>query len=258
LDDIIIYSKSQEEHLQHVETVLQRLKNHDLYGKLSNCHFNATEVEFLGHALNAEGIKLQKSNVEAIQEWPRPKNVPDLQSFLGLANYYRRYITNFSTLAAPLTNATRGQKKQLSWEKLQESVFHDVKRAYPTAPVLKIANPALEYAVTTDASEVGIGAVFEQECDDGVHLVAFASRKLNSAEQNYPTHDRELLAIIYVVREWRTYLNGAMFRIRSDNHPLQYLETQPQLSKRQIRWVDALAAFDYRIECYKEKWKHSQ
>jgi Reverse transcriptase (RNA-dependent DNA polymerase) len=146
LDDIIIYSKSEEDHLQHVETVLQELKNHDLYGKLSKCHFNETEVEFLGHVVNAEGIKMQKSKVEAIQKWPRRKNFRDLQSFLGLANYYRRYITNFSTQAAPLTYATR-QRKQLDWGNTQESVFHLVKRAYTTAPVLKIADPALDYVV---------------------------------------------------------------------------------------------------------------
>jgi uncharacterized protein YehS (DUF1456 family) len=110
LDDIIIYSKSEEEHLQLVETVLQKLKNHVLFGKLSKCHFSETEVDYLGHVVNAEGIKMQKSNVEAIQKWPRPKNVRDLQSFLGLANYYRRYKTNFATLAAPLTNATRGRR----------------------------------------------------------------------------------------------------------------------------------------------------
>jgi Reverse transcriptase (RNA-dependent DNA polymerase)/RNase H-like domain found in reverse transcriptase len=159
LDNIIIYSKSEEEHLQHVEKVLQKLKNHALFGKLSKCHFNETEVEFLGHVVNAEGIKIQKNKVEAIQKWLRPKNVRDLQYFLGLANYYRRYIINFSTRAAPLTNATRGQRKQLDWGKLQESAFHDVKRAYTTAPVLKIADPALDYVVTTDASDVGIGAV---------------------------------------------------------------------------------------------------
>jgi RNase H-like domain found in reverse transcriptase len=108
--------------------------------------------------------------------------------------------------------------------------------------------------VTTDACDVGIGAVLEQEYDDGLHPVPYASRILNSAGQNYPTHDRERLAIIYAVREWRTYLHGAMFRIRCDHHPLHYLEAQPQLSKRQIRWVDALAEFDYQIEYYKGKW----
>jgi RNase H-like domain found in reverse transcriptase len=146
---------------------------------------------------------------------------------LGLANYYRRYTTNFSTLSAPLTNATRGQRKQLYWCKLQESASHDVKRAYTTAPVLKIADSALDYVVTTDASDVGIGAVLEQEYDDGLHPVAYASRKLNSAEQNYPTHDREILAIIYAVREWQTYLHGARFRIRCDHHPLQNWKPNP-------------------------------
>jgi RNase H-like domain found in reverse transcriptase/Integrase zinc binding domain len=173
---------------------------------------------------------------------------------LGLANFYRRYITNFSTLAAPLTNATQGQRKQLDWGKLEESVFHDVKRAYTTAPVLQIADAALDYVVTTDANDVGICDVLEQEYDDELHPVAYASRKLSFAEKNYPTHDRELLTIIYAVRKWRTYPHGARFRIRCDHHPLQYLETKPQLSKRQIRWVDALAKFDYRIEYCKGKW----
>jgi RNase H-like domain found in reverse transcriptase len=237
-----------------VETVLQKLKNHELCGKVSKCHFYETEVEFLGHVENAEGIKMQRSKVEAIQKWPRPKNVQELQSFLGLANYYRRYIANFSTLAAPLTNATRGQRKQLNLGKLQESAIHDVKRAYTTAPVLKIADPALDNVVTSDASDVGIGAVLQQEYDDGLHPVAYTCRKLNSAEQNYPTHDRELPAIIYTVREWRTCLHGARVRIRCDHHPLQYLEIQIQFSKRKVRWVDALAEFDYRIEYYKGKW----
>jgi RNase H-like domain found in reverse transcriptase/Integrase zinc binding domain len=254
LDDIIIYSKLEEEDLQHVETVLQKLKSHTLFGEFSKCLFNGTEVDFLGTVVNAEGIKMKKCKVEGMQKWPRPKNVRDLQSFFGLANYYRRYIEKFSTLSAPLTNAMRGQRKLLDWGKRQESAFHDFKRAYTTAPVLKIADAALDYEVTTDASDVGIGAVLEQEYDDGLHPVGYASRKLNSAEQNYPTHDRELLAIIYAVREWRTYLHGARFRIRCGHYPLQYLETQLQLSRRQIRGVDALAEFGYRIEYYKGKW----
>jgi RNase H-like domain found in reverse transcriptase len=112
---------------------------------------------------------MEKSKVEAMQKWPRPKNVRDLQSFMGISNSYRRYTTNFSTLAAPLTNATRGQRKPLDWGKLHESVFHDVKRAYTTSPVLKIADSALDYVVTMDVSDVGIGAVLEQEYDNGLH-----------------------------------------------------------------------------------------
>jgi RNase H-like domain found in reverse transcriptase len=195
------YTAYRKKSIYSTETVLQKHKNHALFGKVSKCHFNETEVDFLGHVVNAEGIKMQKSKVEAIQKWPRPKNVRDLQSFLGLANYYRRYITKFSILAALLTNATRGQRKQLDWGKLQESAFHDANLAHTTAPVLKIADPALDFVVTTDASNVGIGTVLEQEYDDGLHPVAYASREFNSAEQNYPTHDRELLTIIYAVRE---------------------------------------------------------
>jgi RNase H-like domain found in reverse transcriptase len=150
---------------------------------------------------------------------------------LGLANYYRRYIAIFSTVAAPLTNTRLGQRKQLDRGKLQESAFHDVKRAYTTAPVLKIADPALDYVVTTDSSDVGIGGVLEQEYDDGLHPVAYASRKLNSAEQNYPTHDPELLAIIYAVREWRTYLHGARFRIRCDLHQFSSWKPSPNFQK---------------------------
>jgi RNase H-like domain found in reverse transcriptase len=183
--------------------------------------------------------------VATTKEWQR------LAIFLGTCKLLSALHNKF--LAAPLTNATFGQREQLDCRKLQESAFHDVKRAYTTAPVLKIADPALDYVVTTDASDVGIDAVLEQDYDDGLHPVAYASRKLNSAEQNYPTHDRELLAIIYAVLEWRMYLHGARFRIRCDHRPLQYLETQPQLSKRQIRWVDALAEFDYRIEYYNRR-----
>jgi hypothetical protein len=143
LNDIIIYSKSDEEHLQEAETV-QKLKNHDLFGKISKCNFNETEVDFLSHVVNAKGIKMQTVR------W-RP---------------FRSGIANFSTLAAPLTNATRGQRKTFYWGKLQESAFHDVKSAYTTAPLLEITDPALYYVVTTDSSDVGIGAVLEQEYND--------------------------------------------------------------------------------------------
>ena len=129
----------------------------------------------------------------------------------------------------------------------QENSFHNLKEAVKCAPVLQLADPSKPYIVTCDASDIGIGAVLEQESEHGPHPIAFASRKLSSAENNYPVHERELLAVVYALKEWRPYLHGSLFFIKTDHNPLRYLDTQTNLSKRQMRWMETLQEYDYEI-----------
>ena len=254
LDDILIFSESEEEHLKHVEKVLERLKEQRLFAKMSKCEFNKESVEFLGHVVANGKVKMQQRKIDAIMEWPTPRNVTEIQSFLGLANYYRGFIKDFSTVAAPMTNVTRGKKKEYQWGKEQQEAFEELKKKFAERPVLRLIDPSLPFILTTDASEVGLGAVLQQEHDDGVHPVAYLSKKLLPAEEKYPTHDRELLAIVYALKTWRPYLHGAAFRVQTDHHPLKYLETQSELSRRQQRWLETLSEFEFEIEYLRGKW----
>jgi RNase H-like domain found in reverse transcriptase/Reverse transcriptase (RNA-dependent DNA polymerase) len=253
LDDVLIFSRSEEEHKQHVEMVLQRLRDERLFAKLSKCEFNKSSVSLLGHIVGANGLQREGKKVEAVVKWPQPANKVEVQSFLGFANYYRRFISGFSQMAAPLSNLTK-KKVSFDWTEPHEVAFEALTTAFTTAHVLKLPDPAKPYVVKTDASTSGIGVELEQEEDDGFHPVAFASRKLQPAEVSYRVHDLELMAIVYALRERRVYLHGVSFEIETDHHPLRYLDTQLQLSKQQIRCLDALAEFDFKLRYLRGKY----
>ena len=251
LDDILVYSNSWDEHLQHVELVLQRLRKERLYAKLSKCVFAVQEVEYLGFILKSGKLAMNPNKTQAIEVWETPKSKKELQSFLGLVNYYRRFIRNCSKIAKPLTNLTKNVP--FHWSKEAESAFQELKRTVISAPVLRQFNDTAPITVTTDASKYALGGVMEQSFEDGTHPVAFTSRTLNPAEQNYAAHDLELLGIHDVIRVWRCYLHGRKFRIHTDHHPLRHLETQEFLSPRQVRWLEKLAQFGFDIVPIKGK-----
>ncbi len=163
LDDILVYSKTANDHQQHVKEVLQRLRSEKLFCKRSKCHFSQWQVKFLGHVVSNKGVAMQQDKVGAVMDWPTPSTKVELQAFLGLANYYRRFIHNFSAIVAPLTNATRGDKKAFKWGGAQDLVFEAIKTAFTSAPVLRLPYPTKPFTVTTDASNFGIGGVLEQE-----------------------------------------------------------------------------------------------
>jgi len=245
LDDILIYSRTWNEHLEHTRMALQLLRSHKLYGKLSKCSFGAKSVEYLGHILKSNGIAMDPHKVSAITDWPQPRNKKDVQSFLGLVNYYRRFIRGCSGIAKPLTLLTG--KVEFQWTEPQENAFHELKQAISQAPVLRTFEPDDPVTVTTDASSYALGAVLEQTDDLGTRPVAFTSRTLNSSEQNYSPHERELLAIVDTLRTWRPYLHGRKFVVHTDHYPLRYLETQDSLSEKQVRWLETLTNFDFQI-----------
>ena len=246
LDDILVYSKGLREHVTHVRQTLAILRKHQLYAKVSKCSFFQHRVEYLGHIVSAEGLAPDPAKVQAVRAWKVPENVTDIRSFLGLAGYYRRFIPQFAQIAAPLTNLTR-KNTPFTWSLREGEAFEQLKTALLNAPVLQLADPERQFIVTTDASDFAIGAVLSQVWDDGEHPVAYESRKMNAAEGNYATHEKELLAVIHALRTWRHYLLGNSFIVVTDHNSLKYLHTQPTLSRRQARWAEFLAEFNFEI-----------
>jgi hypothetical protein len=231
IDDILIFSRTEEDHFRHMKLILKQPRQHKLFSKLSKCEFSRTSLPFLGHVVCQNGVEMQQSKVHALAAWPRLNTVTEVPSFLGLANYYRRFIRDFARISAPLSELNK-KGVPFKWGGDQENSFQNLKDAVRSAPEPQLADPAKPYIVTCDASDVGIGAVLEQESENGPHPLAFASRKLSGAENNYPVDERELLAIFYALKEWRPYLHGSRFVIKTDHHPLRYLNTHTNLSKR--------------------------
>ena len=243
LDDILIYSKTMEEHVDHVKQVLEILRKQQLYGKLSKCSFGQTSVDYLGFIVDREGIHMDEKKVSAVQSWPEPKNQHELLQFLGLANYYRKFVRNFSLISAPLTDLLR-KDTAYEWKTEQATAFEALKTALTSKPVLLIPDAKGDFEITSDASNIGIGAVLSQ----AGHPVAHFSRKLNKAEKNYAAHEKEALAVIEAVKQWRVYITGRPVTLYTDHHSLKYLKTQPNLNLRQRRWVEELDALDWKIE----------
>jgi hypothetical protein len=247
LDDVLIYSRTVQEHDKHLNQVLELLRRHKLYAKLSKCELYKSQISFLGHTLSADGVHMETSKVEAIQRWPAPMTIADLRAFLGLAGYYRRFIAFFSAIALPLT-ALLKKDKAYDWNEEAARAFEKLKEAIQRAPVLATPREDLQFVVTTDASGYAVGASLSQDSGDGLRPCAFMSKKMIPAERNYPVHEQELLAIICALKEWRHHLHGKKFRIITDHHSLRYLHTQPHLSARQSRWCEYLSQFDCTIE----------
>ncbi|KAJ9512237.1 hypothetical protein QJQ45_012789 [Haematococcus lacustris] len=247
LDDILIYSRSEAEHLEHLRTVLGLLRQHQLYANLSKCAFFLPSMDFLGHIISAAGIHPDPAKISAMVQWPVPRNLNDLRSFLGSANYYRRLIHHHAHLILPLTNLLKAETPW-SWGPEQQEAFERVKAALASNPVVRPPDFSRPFTVKTDASLYAIGAVLSQRDDNGAeYVVAYESRKLQPAEINYPTHDRELLAVVHALTLWRHYLLGRPFTIETDNCPITHIMTQPHLSARQLRWTQLLAPYSFTL-----------
>nr|XP_027121946.1 uncharacterized protein LOC113738868 [Coffea arabica] len=248
IDDILVYSKTREEHEQHLKLVLQTLRDHQLYAKFSKCEFWLEKISFLGHVISKEGITVDPAKVEAVAEWKRPENPTEIRSFLGLAGYYRRFIKDFSKLAGPLTDLTK-KNGRFVWDTRCETSFQELKRRLTRAPVLALPNGKDSFTVYTDASKEGLGCVLMQN----QNVIAFASRKLKTHEQNYPTHDLELAAVVFALKKWRHYLYGITFEVYSDHKSLKYLFSQKELNMRQRRWMELLEDYDCTINYHPGK-----
>jgi hypothetical protein len=247
LDDIFIFSKTEEEHLLHLREVLTVLREQRLFLKPSKCEWMKTEVEFLGHRIGRDGLSVDPHKVDAVRQWPAPGDVSGVRSFLGLAGYYRRFLESYSQIALPLTELTKDDVAW-AWDEPQKAAFEKLKVMLSSAPVLQLANPALPYVIHCDASGYAVGACLMQDHGEGLQPVSYISAKMKPAETRYAPHEQELLALVYACRSWRHYLhNGQPFTVLSDHQSLRFFTTQPLLSARQARWKDALAEFDFTI-----------
>ena len=248
IDDILVYSKDAQEHEHHLRIVLQTLIENQLFAKLSKCDFWLKEVSFLGHIVSAESIRVDPVKIEAIVNWKPPRNVTEVRSFLGLAGYYRRFVQGFSVIASSLTRLLRKGVK-FEWDDKCQSSFERLKEILVEAPVLIQPTSGRDYTVYSDASRIGLGCVLMQ---DG-KVVAYASRQLKPHEQNYPTHDLELAAVVFALKIWRHYLYGEKCRIFTDHKNLKYLLTQKDLNLRQRRWLELLKDYDCIIDYHPGK-----
>ena len=248
IDDILIYSHTAEEHVEHVRKVLDVLKAHKLLAKPTKCEWFATSVEYLGHRISGNGIEVDQEKVRVLAEWPVPQTKADVRSFLGLANYYRRFIHNFADISACLHELVHDKMPDIvPWTDAHQRSFDLLKHALTHAPVLRTYDRNLKCTVITDASSsrFAIGAVLMQDDGHGPRPIAYFSRKMTRTEQRYITREHELLAIKDALQHWKHYLLGVPFTIKSDHESLRYLFTQKELSGRLLRWCDFLQQFDF-------------
>ena len=249
LDDILIFSKNLEDHRLHVAEVLKRLSDHNLVLKPSKCLFHQESVTFLGFRLSADGVSPESDKVQAIENFPVPKTVKDIRSFIGLVNYYRQFIKDFSKLSRPLTALTKKNVK-FDWSPTCQSAFDALKKSLCVDVVLPYPDPEKPFFLETDASDFAVGAVLSQEVSPKViRPVAFYSRTLSDSELNYTVYDKELLGVIEAFKHWRHYLVGSSFpvKVRSDHKNLLFFRTSRILKPRHARWSEFLSQFRFEI-----------
>ncbi|GJR96568.1 putative reverse transcriptase domain-containing protein [Tanacetum coccineum] len=248
IDDILICSKSEEEHEVHLKTILDLLKKEKLYAKFSKCEFWLKEVQFLRHVVNRDGIHVDPSKVESVKNSKIPKSSTEIRSFLGLAGYYRRFIENFSKIAKPLTLLTQKNKTYV-WGDKQDEAFRILKEKLCNAPVLALPDGPDDFVVYCDASKQGFGCVLMQRGK----VIAYASRQLKTHEQNYTTHDLELGTVVFALKIWRHYLYGTKSVIYTDHKSLQYIFDQKELNMRQQHWIELLSDYECEIKYHPGK-----
>src|SRR5215813_8420998 len=250
LDDILIFTKTLEEHHQVTRRVLERLQEHKLFLKPEKCEFEKTSIEYLGLIVSQGHMSMDPVKVAGVKDWPAPTNKKEVQSFVGFINFYRRFIKDFSHHARPLFDLT---KKDVTWHwgEAEQDSFLKLKELITSAPVLIFPEDLQPFRVEADSSDFATGAVLSQfvEEDDKWHPISFLSKSLSPVERNYDIHDKEMLAIIRSLDEWRHLLEGAhcKFEIWTDHKNLEYFCTAKKLNRRQSRWSLFLSRFDYAL-----------
>jgi ribonuclease HI len=246
IDDICVYSKTPSDHVRHLTTVFETLRKHQLYARLDKCVFGQKQIEFLGHIVSGNGVATDPVKTSAVQRWPTPRNASELRSFLGLAGYYTRFVKDYSRIAAPLTSLL-SNKTPWHWDEPCESAFNELKHALSNPPVLALPDFSKTFTVHCDASQSALGAVLTQGEGKEERPVAYLSRKLHSTERNWPTHEKELAAVVHALTTWRHYL-GRRFLVVTDNWAVKHALTQPHVGAKLSRWLSLLAEFDFVLE----------
>jgi len=198
IDDIVVFSKTKAEHLKHLRKVLSILRKNKLYGRMSKCDFMKEEIAFLGHVVSGKGIQVDPHKTKTIEEWETPVSISEIRSFLGLTNYYKKFVKDYAKIVSPLTALLKKDAEWI-WMEPQQTAFDTMKKRLVSAPILRKPDFKLPFVLTTDASDLAIGAVLTQDDGKGPRPVAYESRKMTPAEKNYSIHEKELLAIIHVL-----------------------------------------------------------
>jgi hypothetical protein len=248
IDDILVYSRSEGEHEEHLRLALQKLRENRLYAKLSKCEFWMKQVAFLGHVISKGGISMDPSKVQDVLSWNTPTSVDDIRSFLGLVGYYQRFIEGFSKKSKPMTELLEKDKK-FEWTPACEASFQELKKRLTTAPILVMSDMEKSFSIYCDVSGQGLGCVLVQYG----HVVAYASRQLRKHEAHYPTYDLELAAIVHALKIWRRYLMGKRCELYTDHKSLKYIFTQSDLNLRKRRWLELIKDYDLRINYHPGK-----
>ena len=262
LDDIIIFSKTFEEHITRLRNVFQKLSDAGLKLNAKKCCFFQTSVKYLGHMVSAKGVEACPDKVKVVKEWPIPTSFKDLRKFLGFAGFYRRFVKNFAGIAQPLHELLKGKmiekgqgKKKFvntgkfSWEDCHQASFDHLKKVLTESPVLGYADYSLPFSVSVDASGYSIGAVLYQVQNGLKRVIAYASRGLTQAEKRYPTHKREFLALKWAVCEkFRDYLYYSKFEVITDNNPITYVLSSAKVDATGHRWLADLSNFSFKIK----------
>ena len=247
LDDIIVYAKTPEQHLSRLEVVFDRLDKAGLKLKPGKCEFFQRSVTFLGHVVSAQGIERSPEKTRAIAEWEKPTSMSDVRAFLGLASYYRRFVKDFSKIAAPL-NALLQKDRKFSWTDEAQQSFYRLKEELMSPPILAMPDEEGQFTLDTDASYDAIGAVLSLQQKGEERVISYASKSLEKRERNYCVTRKELLAVVHFLKYIKQYLLGRKFRVRTDHAALTWLKKTPEPIGQQARWLEQMQEYDFSIE----------
>ncbi|WOH08030.1 hypothetical protein DCAR_0727466 [Daucus carota subsp. sativus] len=241
-DDILVYSKTELEHTEHMQVALGLLAEHSLFANLKKCEFGKSKVGYLGHVISAQGVGVDQDKVQAVVEWPVPQNLRDLRGFLGLTGYYRKFVAKYAQIAQPLTDQLR--KDNFGWSEAADTAFSTLKAAMVSAPVMVLPDFKQTFVLESDASGYGIGAVLMQQG----RPIAYFSKLLGSRAQQKSIYEKELIAICLAVQKWRHYLMGRHFVIRTDQQSLRFITQQREVNADYQKWVTKLLGFDFEVQ----------
>jgi hypothetical protein len=240
-DDILVYCKQWNEHVEHLRRVFEILSAQKFYVKPFKCIFGACEVDYLGHIISQEGVRVNNCKIESMQSWPPPKTITELQGFLGLTWYYRKFVCDYGPIAAPLIELLK--KGNFGWTPAAAAAFNKLKNAMVTTPVLALPDFATLFIVETDAFDFGIGAILSQHG----RPIAFLSKALGPSKRAWAIYAKEMLAVTEAIKTWRPYLLGRKFQIQTDQKSLKFLLEQRIITPEQQKWVSKLIGYDYDI-----------
>jgi len=250
IDDMLVGTETEEGHDEIVEEILRRLEENNLYIKPEKCVWKARKIGFLGVVIGPDGIEMEKEKVEGVLSWPQPKNVKDVRKFLGLTNYYRRFIKDFAQVARPMNMLTRKDEKW-TWGDNQQKAFEELNQIFTTKPVLAALDLDKEFRVEADALNYATEGVLSMKCsDEKWRPITFISKSLSNTEQNYEIHDKEMLVVVRCLEVWKHFLEGAVikFEIWTDHKNLEYFIKVQKLNRRQARWALYLSRFNFMLK----------